>query len=857
MLEKSTQKTIIEVKNSEIAHLCHEIETLSQARTIAANKVSELSRKLNDATEIKTKLVKTEKALQIAKADAALQSELSDKISEFEKQISLLQEELYSAKESSQSLRQENARLQQLNDMHDTITKMDDHRASMAERSAQHEIKALKAQLAYYEKSPLKAAIKIFFLNILRFFRVLLPLPANAKLALSHKMTGVATALLPPATSHANRIGHTENLPAQTQIDFEFMETDRPIISIIVPVYNEISQTIACLRSIYQQKVSVTYEVILADDKSPDPFHDVLKTIKGLRYFRNPENLHFLRNCNRNAQHARGEYLILLNNDTLVKPGWMQRLYDTFHEHGNVGIAGSKLVFPTGELQEAGGIIWEDGTGWNWGRAESADHPLYNFVRDVDYISGASLMIPTKLWKDVGGFSEDYEKAYYEDTDLCFRIRELGYRVVYQPESELVHIEGLSSGTDLNAGVKQYQQINKNIFTKKWADVLSKHLPNATTPFLASDRNVKGHVLYIDATTPEPDKDSGSLDAVYSMRVLGELGYRVHFIPCSNFAYFGQSTDDLQNMGVETVFHPFYSNLEQYLSERGDMFDFVILSRPESAERCLKDVRKHCPSAKLIYNTVDLHFMRMGRRAERTRDSSILAKAQDMKKQELGFIEKTDATIVLSTVEHHVLSQEGVPNSKLWTIPLIRAEAKRLVEFETTQDIAFIGGYRHPPNIDAVDWLVKEIWPEVRKSTPGIKLHICGSAMPEHFYDYAAPDIIIRGFIPNLDELLSNLRLTIASLRFGAGLKGKVASSIGAGVPCVGTSVAFEGMAESGLSRVKLETETPQGFSEVIADIYNNEEKWTETSLAGVEYHNQNYAYKTVMKTYDAMLSKL
>jgi len=298
-------------------------------------------------------------------------------------------------------------------------------------------------------------------------------------------------------------------------------------------------------------------------------------------------------------------------------------------------------------------------------------------------------------------------------------------------------------------------------------------------------------------------------------------------------------------MGVETVFHPFYSNLEQYLSERGDMFDFV------------KDVRKHCPSAKLIYNTVDLHFMRMGRRAERTRDSSILEKAQEMKKQELGFIEKTDATIVLSTVEHHVLTQEGVPNSKLWTIPLIRAEAKRLVEFETTQDIAFIGGYRHPPNIDAVDWLVKEIWPEVRKSTPGIKLHICGSAMPEHFYDYAAPDIIIRGFIPNLDELLSTLRLTIASLRFGAGLKGKVASSIGAGVPCVGTSVAFEGMAESGLSRVKLETETPQGFSEVIADIYNNEEKWTETSLAGVEYHNQNYAYKTVMKTYDAMLSKL
>jgi len=337
------------------------------------------------------------------------------------------------------------------------------------------------------------------------------------------------------------------DMPADQTIDFAFMETDTPVISIIVPVYNEISQTIACLRSIYQQKVSVPYEVILAD-----------------------------------------------NNDTLVKPGWMQRLYDTFYEHGNIGIAGSKLVFPTGELQEAGGIVWEDGTGWNWGRAQNADHSLYNFVRDVDYISGASLMIPTALWKQVGGFSEDYEKAYYEDTDLCFQIRELGYRVVYQPASELVHIEGLSSGTDLGSGVKKYQIINQEIFIKKWAKALSTHLPNATTPFLASDRSVKG-----------------------------------------------------------------------------------------------------------------------------------------MKNKEIGFIENTDSTIVLSTVEHSVLTKQGIPNQKLWTIPLIRAEAERLVDFETTQ------------------------------------------------------------------------------------------------------------------------------FASVISEIYNDEEKWTQTSLAGVEYHNQNYAYKMVMKTYEAMLSHL
>lgn len=854
MPEKTTQRTIVDVKNNEIAHLCREIEALSMTRATLNQKINTLTEKLNTAEKKSSQLARVEKKLAVATVEASLKDELSNEVTKNKKQISSLQDQLYTAREAAQTFQQENLRLQQLNDMHDTVTKMDDHRASMAERAAQDEMKALQAQLNHYEKSPFRAALKALVLNILRFLRILLPVPTKTKLALSHKMTGVATALLPPANmSVAAQI----DMPADQTIDFAFMETDTPVISIIVPVYNEISQTIACLRSIYQQKVSVPYEVILADDKSPDPFHEILKTIKGLRYYRNPENLHFLRNCNRNAAHARGDYLIFLNNDTLVKPGWMQRLYDTFYEHGNIGIAGSKLVFPTGELQEAGGIVWEDGTGWNWGRAQNADHSLYNFVRDVDYISGASLMIPTALWKQVGGFSEDYEKAYYEDTDLCFQIRELGYRVVYQPASELVHIEGLSSGTDLGSGVKKYQIINQEIFIKKWAKALSTHLPNATTPFLASDRSVKGHVLYIDATTPEPDKDSGSLDAVYSMKILNELGYRVHFIPCSNFAYFGQSTKDLQNAGIEAVYHPFYSNLEQFLSERGDMFDYVILSRPESAERCLKDVKKHCPSAKLIYNTVDLHFMRLGRRANRTNDNDVARQAQEMKNKEIGFIENTDSTIVLSTVEHSVLTKQGIPNQKLWTIPLIRAEAERLVDFETTQDIAFIGGYRHPPNVDAVDWLVKEIWPEVRKSTPGVKLHICGSAMPEHFYDYAAEDIIIRGFIPDLDELLSSLRMTIAPLRYGAGLKGKVASSIGAGVPCIGTSVAFEGMAEAGLGTVKLEVETPEAFASVISEVYNDEEKWTQTSLAGVEYHNQNYAYKMVMKTYEAMLSHL
>ena len=389
----------------------------------------------------------------------------------------------------------------------------------------------------------------------------------------------------------------------------------------------------------------------------------------------------FLLNCNQNAAHARGDYIVFLNNDTIVKPGWLQNLYQTFFEHGDVGIAGSKLIYPTGELQEAGGIIWEDASGWNWGKGQDANHPLYNFVRDADYVSGASLMIRTDIWRELGGFNENLEKAYYEDTDICFRVRSMGYRVIYQPLSEVIHIEGLSSGNDLNEGAKQYQLVNQKIFKETWDHKLRAHLPNATTPVLASDRNPRGHILYFDAVTPEPDKDSGSVDAFYSMRLLIEQGYRVHFVPTSNFAYWNEATIDLQKLGVECVYHPFYSNLKSYLEERGDMFDYVIASRPECAEAVFDEIAEYCPSAKVIYNTVDLHFMRLEREAKILDREDIMLEAKTMKKRELGYIKSSDATIVLSEVEYKLLSKQKALKEKLWIVPLIRAKAHRLVEY--------------------------------------------------------------------------------------------------------------------------------------------------------------------------------
>jgi len=691
-------------------------------------------------------------------------SDLKLEIEKTSSDLKVVEESLSVEKSVQTALETQLAEMTLAKEMQEASSELEAARSKMVESTLNNQVSEIERRLSYYEKSPIRAGLKRVIFSTLRAIRRGLPLPEDTKLKIARKLTGVAVGLQPPDL--LSRLPEPTNFSDVTQLDFAFAEYGDPAISIVVPVYNEISQTIACLRSIYQQDVSVDYEVILADDKSPDPFHAILKEIPGLRYFRNEENLHFLRNCNTNAVHARGDYIVFLNNDTVVKPGWLQKLLDTFLENDTVGVVGSKLIYPSGELQEAGGILWEDASGWNWGKGQDASHPLYNFVRDVDFVSGASLMIPTILWRQIGGFNEGLEKAYYEDADLCFKVRSLGYRVLYQPESEVVHIEGLSSGTDLTQGAKQYQVVNQKIFKDTWASVLSKHLPNATTPYLASDRAVKGHILYIDATTPEPDKDAGSVNAVYSMRLLIEAGYRVHFIPGSNFAYWGEYTKALQKMGVECVYHPFYSNLRSYLDERGDMFEHIIVSRAECADLMLPTIKKMCTNAKITYNTVDLHFMRMEREAKILKDNSIKIAAKEMREKELGFIEECDATIVLSEVERSLLSKQKSIKDKLWTIPLIRPDAHRLVEFETTEDIVFIGGYKHPPNVDAAEWLVKEIWPEMRKRLPGVKLHICGSSMPPHFESFAADDILIKGFIPDLDGLLSKTRLTIAPLRY-------------------------------------------------------------------------------------------
>ena len=307
-------------------------------------------------------------------------------------------------------------------------------------------------------------------------------------------------------------------------------------VSIVIPVFNHCRETVACLESIARFTNGPPYEVIVVDDGSTDETAEVLPWVEGLVVLRNDENLGFIGSCNRGAGAARGRFLVFLNNDTLVTPGWLESLAGTFRDIPGTGIAGAKLVYPDGRLQEAGGVIWRDATGSNYGKFDDPEHPSYNFAREVDYCSGACLMVPRALFDRLGGFDTFYSPAYYEDTDLAFRVRHAGHKVIYQPLAKIVHLEGVTSGRSVRSGAKSHQLLNRAKFRHRWRDRLDAH-PESTDTLEAAlhspgtDSIPRGRVLVIDHRLPTPDRDCGSVRMIEIIRAILRSGHQVSFLP--------------------------------------------------------------------------------------------------------------------------------------------------------------------------------------------------------------------------------------------------------------------------------------------------------------------------------------
>ncbi len=568
-----------------------------------------------------------------------------------------------------------------------------------------------------------------------------------------------------------------------------------PVVSVIIPVFNHFKHTYNCIRSIFQNLPRASFEIIIADDCSTDETMLCGLVFSGaIRILRHAETLGFLRSCNAAAARARGQFLFFLNNDTLVKPGWLDELVATFAAVPNVGIAGSKLLFEDGTLQEVGGIVWRFGDGWNWGRNGNPEEPSYCYLRDADWVSGAALMIEKPVFDQLGGFDELYAPAYYEDTDLAFRVRALGKRVVVQPASEVVHLEGITSGTDTKGtGAKRHQVINHRKFFARWRDTLAGHRMNADQPELEAERLVTRRAFFIDDTVPAPDQDAGSNAALQHMIALQALGYKVTFLPADNMAPIAPYTANLQKIGVECLYAPFYWSVEEVFRKVRQPPDVVYLYRYSSASKYANLVRQRFPDCRILYCVCDLHYLRMERQAEIENSPALRVAAESQRRLELGVMQSCDTVIVHSSFEASLLrdADPSLPISVVsWTVK--PQPGKR--SFRERAGVAFIGGYRHPPNVDAALFLAHDIMPLIRARRPGLIASLVGSNMPREVSRLNRDDVRVVGYVPQLSQVLDEVRCTIVPLRYGAGIKGKVLESLAHGVPCVMTAVAAEGL---------------------------------------------------------------
>lgn len=645
--------------------------------------------------------------------------------------------------------------------------------------------------------------------------------------------------------------GLTKSSPVPFEGPIRIPAADDPVASIVIPVYNNSALTRACLASIAEHAGDVPMEVIVVDDESTDDTRAVLAEVAGLRSFRNESNRGFIDSCNRGAGEARGEYLVFLNNDTTVTPGWLESLLDTFRAFDDAGLVGAKLVYPDGRLQEAGGIIFNDASGWNYGRGDDPDRPEYNFVREADYCSGACIAVRRRVFDELGRFDERYRPAYYEDTDLAFKVREAGLRVYYQPACTIVHHEGATSGTDTATGTKRYQLVNQKKFRQRWAGPLTGHPAPGTDIGLAREHRLKGRVLIVDAVTPQPDQDSGSLRMVNLMRLFRSLGYGVTFFP-DNLNALKPYTARLQQQGVEMQHLPWLHSPPQWFADHGHRFNAVILSRHYVASNYLWLVRTHCPDAALLFDTVDLHFLRERRLAELEGRAALKKVAERTRREELGIARQADMTLVVSPYEKEALSREA-PDVAVSVLSNIHEVRGRRRGFAERRDIWFVGGFQHPPNIDAMRWFAGAIWPAVRSRLDGVAFHIVGSKMPPEIQSLAGDGIQVHGFVPDVVPFLDGCRLAVAPLRYGAGVKGKVNQSMSHGQPVVATATALEGM-HAVPGEDALVAEDAQGFADAVVKAYSDEALWLKLSDNGLANVEQHFSFAAARKALEAIL---
>ena len=631
-------------------------------------------------------------------------------------------------------------------------------------------------------------------------------------------------------------------MPAED--DWWFHTSETPDVSIIIPVYHHLDDTLACLASIARHSgTEYTYEIIVADDGNDAPVAPALPQIPGLQAYVNEHNLGFLRNCNKAAAQARGRHLVFLNNDTLVENDWLAPLVRIADEFPQAGLIGCQLLNMDGTIQDAGWTISSDGWGIPLGRNQPADHGEFAHLREVDCVGGACFLVRKSLFDLVGGFDDALAPAFYEEFDLAFALREHGYKTLCQPQSRVRHLGSASYGSGAR---DRLSSINHTKFVAKWAHRITEQPSGTEADFLLRERHGKRlAILMIDDCLPQYDRHAGGLTIDQYLRQLCRMGWRVIFAPAN-----GQASTPyaqrLRQLGVELVHDP--DSLEQWLDRNGQHLSIIWCARPDITLPLLP-VFSRTSSAKVVYYPHDLHYLREQRRYEIERDPVILVTAATVRTKELAIFGAVNRVLSPSREEARIIRQDA-PGTDVVTLPpylypSTHPPVKSAEDFRGRTEIMFVGGFPHLPNVDSAIWLATEIMPLVWKEEPTARLLLIGYAPPRQVLALAGPRIEVTGAVPDLAPYFERARLSVAPLRYGAGVKGKVVAALDAGTPVVTTPIGAEGIdLVDGVSA--LIAQTAEGLAQHIIQLFRDPARCSALAKAAIQLVEEKYSEKTV-----------
>lgn len=613
--------------------------------------------------------------------------------------------------------------------------------------------------------------------------------------------------------------------------DISFDQKSTPLVSIIINSTNNNDLEI-CLKSIFLNiSDEYKYEVIILSNNSEDH----LKEPNGLIYFQS---------YNECLANAKGKYICFLDAQTIILPKLLESLVETIEEDDTVGCVGSKIYTSLGLIKLAGGVIDERGHYYAYGDYQHPSRFNYDYKRPVDFCYQTGMIFRKADLDQIN----DFDDPIYQTIDICFTVRhKLGKKIIYQPSAALIDLQ--------KKYVEKKSDKTNAAFVAKWQTLLSIEykfisLEDAATRFLP-----KQTISVIDSYLPFFDKESGSNRLFQLLKIFQQLKYHVAFVPHDGKCVEPYYRILTAKLGIPVVYN--YSGKKQF---RKDIFDLINrtsvlwISRPNLNLK-YQYLVKYFPRIKWIYDTVDLHYVRLFRQAENETDPKIVKKALKIKKLELALASAANATIAITNVEKDVLALEGVKN--LYVIPNVHdiKEVAQPLAFAERKGIVFIGGYKHKPNVDAVLWLVREIMPIVRKKLGDIPVYLLGSYPTSEICSLNSNTVFVPGYLADVNPYFMNSRIFVAPLRYGAGMKGKIGQSLEFGLPIVSTSIGAEGMNLIDGESVLIANDT-NTFADKIIQLYEDQDIWhhiKENSIKSLA----DYTPKVVSKTLQDLLNDL